>query len=101
MRRPRVGGLPPVDSHSEIADLWQLLEDVIVFPFQEVIEPSVGQRVIIEASVTHAALPDYCVFRRSPVSAVQRRSYHSILLIADLGPGGLAHMVICSQVWPD
>ena len=81
-RRPGVGRLPLVQPHGEVADLGRLLQNVVVLALQEMVEPAVSQRVVIQPRVAHVALADHGVFRGALVAAMQRRRDHRVLLVA-------------------
>src|SRR6185369_12391614 len=85
-------------AHREVANSGYLLENSVVLAFQEVIEPRVGQFIVVQPRVTHAALADHGVLSRTFVRAVQRRSYHRILLICNLGSRSLSDIVVSSEV---
>src|ERR1039458_8623145 len=60
--RPRIGGLPLVDPHGEVANARHLLQDSVVFALQEMVEPAIGELVVIQAGIAHAALAHHRVF---------------------------------------
>src|SRR5260370_39322572 len=79
--RPGIRRLPLVDPHCEVADLRHLLENPVLLSLEKVIEPCVGQLVIVQPSVAHAALAHHRVFRCALVGAVKCRRDHRVLLI--------------------
>ena len=98
---PRVRGLPFVDAHGEVTHLRHLLENAVLLSLEKVIEPRVGQLVIVQPRVAHAALSDDGILGGALVAAVERGRDHRVLLIRDLRTGRLPHVIVGSEVGPN
>ena len=79
------GGLPLVQTHSEVTNFGILCQEIGLFAFEEGIEPAVGEGVIIEPGIAHAAFADYGVFAGALVRAVEGGSDDGILFVGDFG----------------
>ena len=90
--------LPLVRAHGEVGDLGLLLEDAVVFALEEVIEPGVGEGVVVEAGVAHAAFADDGVLGCALVAAVEGGGDDGVLLILGWVGGVVADEVICGEV---
>src|SRR5208283_108997 len=88
LRRPGGGALPFVQTHGEVTHLWILGQDVVLLTFEEVIEPAVGEGIVIEAGIAHAAFADDRVFSGAFVGTMECRGDNGVLLIRDFGPRG-------------
>ena len=96
--RPCFGVLPLVDAHGEVLHLRLLLQKAIVFALEEVIEPCVGEGVVVEAGVPHAAFADDGVFLGARVAAVQRGRDDGVLFVGSLAFCGRANEVVRSEI---
>ena len=74
---------------------------MVVVALEEHIEPTPRERVIVESRVAHAPLADDGVLRGALVRAMERRRDHRILLVRNLRPRRLSHVVVGGEVRPD
>ncbi len=70
-------------------------------PLRKCVEPALGQGVVIETCIAHAALADDGVFGGALVRAVQCGRDNCVLFIGDLGLRRFPHVVIGRQVRAD
>ena len=91
--------LPLVDAHGEVLNLRCLLEKAVVFALEEVIEPGVGERVVVEPGIAHAAFADDGVLLGALVATVKSRGDDRVLLVCGLTFSGGSDEVVSSEIW--